>query len=122
MARALLSGVFMVCKAPQRAVNWLQGSVGVEHDLMPPSAAGLVERILLHEHLVKSSDHFQATVLANSISPILVLEGGSGNDCGLGECLCGVRMFSTGSPQVLQVPPTVKHMHIRLIGDPPGVH
>lgn len=45
--RMLLAGHFMVCKTPQRAVNWLQGSVGVEHDVMPPSAAELVERILL---------------------------------------------------------------------------
>lgn len=45
----------------------------------------------------KAAATFQATVHANSISPILILKRGSGNDCRLGECLFGVCMFSTGS-------------------------
>lgn len=42
----MLAGVFMAHEASQGAVNWLWGSVGVEHDLMPP-AVGIVERVLL---------------------------------------------------------------------------
>lgn len=43
----VLAGVFMAHETSQGAVNWLWGSAGVEHDLIRPSAVGIVEKVLL---------------------------------------------------------------------------
>lgn len=75
------AGVFMAHEASQGAVNRLWGSVGVEHDLMRPSAVGIVERVLLPSsvendeivELIQSGGHFQANGLASSIFHFLPL-------------------------------------------------
>lgn len=92
--RSLLAGV----STPQRAVNWLRGSVGVEHDLMPLSAARLVEKNFVAVVCVKqrdwASDKKQWPRLGHRACQI-----DFSNSSAVGKlCLCGLHVFSTGFP------------------------